>query len=61
MILGRWVEYIDGIVECLEDTGTMESHEDREIVEPPPTTAKVEAAIEKLKNNMAPGMDFIQA
>jgi hypothetical protein len=37
----------------------MDGHEDREIVEPPPTTAEVEVAIEKLKNNKAPGMDFI--
>jgi hypothetical protein len=37
----------------------MESREDREMVEPPPTFAEVEAAIEKLKNSNAPGKDFI--
>jgi hypothetical protein len=41
--------------------GMIESHEDRETVEPPPTIAEVEAAIGKLKNNKAPGMDLIQA
>jgi hypothetical protein len=66
MILGRWVEYFDELLNAnvsdqSEDIGIMESHVDREIVEPPTTIAEVEAAIEKLKNNKAPGMDFIQA
>jgi hypothetical protein len=66
MILGRWVEYFDellnaNISEQSEDIHILESHEDQEIVEPPPTIAEVEAAVEKLKNNKAPGMDFIQA
>jgi hypothetical protein len=37
----------------------MESHEDREIIEPPPRIAELEAAIEKLKNSKAPRMDSI--
>jgi hypothetical protein len=66
MILGRQVECFDELLNSnvsyqSEDIGIMDSHEDREIVEPPPTIAEVEAAIEKLKNNKAPGMDFIQA
>jgi hypothetical protein len=44
-----------------EDIDIMENHEGREIVELPPTTAEVEAAIAKLKNNKAQGMYFIQA
>jgi hypothetical protein len=32
-----------------------------ESLEPPPIIAEVVAAIGKLKNNKAPGMDFIQA
>jgi hypothetical protein len=43
------------------DIGIMESHEDREVVALPSTITEVEAAIEKLKDNKAPGMDFIQA
>jgi hypothetical protein len=66
MILGRWVQYFDELLNAnvsdqSEDIGIMESHENREIVEPPPTIAEVEAAMEKLRNNKAPGMDFIQA
>jgi hypothetical protein len=66
IILGRWVQYFDELLtvnvsDQSEDIGIMESHEDREIVEPPPTTAEVAAVIEKLKNNKASGMDFIQA
>jgi sorting nexin-29 len=66
MILGRWVEYFDELLyanvsDQSEDIGIMGGHEDQEIVEPPPTTVEVEAAIEKLKNNKAPGMDFIQS
>jgi hypothetical protein len=65
-ILGRWVEYFNELLNAnvsdqSEDIGIMESHEDQEIVEPPPTISEVEAAIEKLKNNKAPGMDSIQA
>jgi hypothetical protein len=65
IILGRWLKYFDELLnanvsEQSEDIRILESHEDREIVEPPPI-AEVEAAIEKLKNNKAPGMDFIQA
>jgi hypothetical protein len=64
--LGRWVEYFEELLNAnvsdqLEHIGMIESHEDRETVEPPPTIAEVEAAIEKLKNNKAPGMDLIQA
>jgi hypothetical protein len=66
MILGRWVEYFDELLyanvsDQSEDIGIMGGHEDQEIVEPPPTTVEVEAAIQKLKNNKAPGMDFIQS
>jgi hypothetical protein len=53
MILGRQVECFDELLNS--------NVSDREILEPPPTIAEVEAAIEKLKNNKAPGMDFIQA
>jgi hypothetical protein len=62
MILGRWVEYFDELLNAnvSDQSEDIESHEDQEI-EPPPTTEEMEAAIEKLKNNMAPGMDFIQA
>jgi hypothetical protein len=66
MILGRWVEYFYKVLNAnisdkSEDTGITDSHEDQEIVQPPPTTAEMEAAIEKFKNNKAPGMDFIHA
>jgi hypothetical protein len=58
IILGRWVQYFDemlnvNVSDQSEDIGIMESHEDREIVEPPPTIAEVAAVIEKLKNNKA--------
>jgi hypothetical protein len=66
MILGRWVEYVDealkaNVSDYSQNIGVVGSHEGRERAEPPPTTAEVEPAIEKLKNNKAPGMDFIQA
>jgi hypothetical protein len=65
MILGRRVEYFDELLNAnvsdqSEDTGIKESHEDRGIVELPPTIAQVEAAIDKCKNNKAPGMHSIQ-
>jgi hypothetical protein len=65
-ILGRWVEHFDellntNVFDQWEDMATIESQENPVIAEPVLAISGVEEAIEKLKNNKAPGMDLIQA
>jgi hypothetical protein len=64
MILGRWVEHADELLNInvsdqWEDTTTIKSQENPETAEQILTTAEVEVAIKKPMNKNTPGMDLI--
>jgi hypothetical protein len=63
-MLERWLEGFDGMLHTnvpnqLEDVDKIGNLEDLEL-EQEPTVTGIEAAIRKLKNNKAPGMDPIK-
>jgi hypothetical protein len=64
-MLARWLEHFDeplntNVPDQLEDIDKIGIFEDLEPAEQETTVAEKEAAIRKLKNNKAPGMDLLQ-
>jgi hypothetical protein len=66
LIMKRWTEHFNELLNynvtgTSADISTVDNPLDVELEEPQATITEVELAIEKLKNNKAPGTDLIQA
>jgi Mn-dependent DtxR family transcriptional regulator len=65
-ILERWAQHFEELLhgntlERVEDMTMVQNQGNSEMEEPIPTINEIEQAIKKLRNNKAPGIDFIPA